>query len=102
LFAFRAPHKTIQTKDSDEIGSRDIQFGAASVTKKSPAGHTQREIGTVWKRCYAASRTLMLFFFKSSATTHSSDFVYISPRKMNAPSTPLQGRSWPIGSSFDG
>jgi hypothetical protein len=34
-----------------------------------------------------------LFFFRSSINIHSSDFVYISPRRMNAPNTALQGRS---------
>ena len=42
-----------------------------------------------------------LFFFRSSTKTHSSDFVYMSPRRMNAPNTALQGRIWASGSSFD-
>jgi hypothetical protein len=42
------------------------------------------------------------FFFRSSISTHSADSVYISPRRMNAPSAALKGRSWAIGSSSDG
>jgi hypothetical protein len=46
---------------------------------------TQREIGTFGH--------FALFLFISSISTHSSDFVYISPRRMYAPNTALQGKS---------
>ena len=46
---------------------------------------TQRDIGTF--------AHFALLLFRSLISTHSSDFVYISPRWMYAPNAALQGKS---------